>query len=75
MFDDLHRQHGVEGPPLFSELFDGRRAVGETGARFLGVASRDLDIAGRWIDADDVGAEPSERLAEKTGAAANVENG
>ena len=73
MLDHLHRQHDVE-PRAFGRKRLGRGAAivdGEAGPR--GMRLRDLDIARRGVDRRHGGAKTRQRLGEKPGAAADVE--
>ena len=74
MLDDLHRQHDVERRAFVGQLFDRARAIGEAGARLVGVAPRRLDIARRRVEAGDVGAQSGERLGEQAAPATDVED-
>ena len=73
MLDHLHRAHDVEPLRLLRQLLDRAHAIGELGARLLGVTAGGLDRGGRRIDADDIGAQPRQRLGEQSGPAADVE--
>ncbi len=73
MLDHLHRADDIEATLLRGQVLDRRRAIGEPGASFLGMTAGGLDRDGRRIDADDIGAEPRQRLGEQPGPAADVE--
>ena len=73
MLDHLHRADDIEKPRLLRQLLDRGRAIGELGASLLGMIAGGLDRGGRRIDADDVGAQPRQRLGEQPGPAADVQ--
>ena len=73
MLDHLHGAHDIEKPRLLRQLLDRGGAIGELGARLLGMTAGGLDRGGRRIDADDIGAKPRQRLGEQSSPAADVE--
>ena len=73
VLDHFHRAHDIEKPRLLRQLLDRAHAIGELGAGLLGMIAGGVDRGGRRIDADDIGAEPRQRLGEQSGPAADVE--
>ena len=73
MLDHLHRQHDVEAL-AHVHLFHRGAAIVDRQMSLVGMQLGGRDVAGGGIDADHLGAEPGERLAQQPGAAADVED-
>src|SRR6202012_5485089 len=75
MFDDFHRQDGVEARPFSGKRLDRRDAVIRAGPCLLRMLTCDRDIAWGGIDAGDIRAHPRQRFAQQPRPAADIENG
>jgi hypothetical protein len=74
VLDHLHCQHQVELLALLRELLGGRAAVIDRKPALLGVHPCRLDVGFRWIDPGHARAEPGQRLAQDSAAAAYIED-
>ena len=74
VLDHLHVENHIEGLAGVGEVFGRRRAIIDRHARFGGVELRHLDVRGRSVGTDDLGAEPRHRFAQQPAAAADVED-
>ena len=74
VLDDLQRQHHVEALSGLDQLGDGGDAVVDLQPHLLGMDFRDRDVCRRGVDPGDLRAQPRERLAHQSAAAADVED-
>ena len=74
VLDHLHGEHDVEALAGIRERLGGGRAVVDAEPGLAGMQPRRRDIGLRRVRADDGGAEPCQRLAQNTAAAADIEH-
>ena len=74
MLDHFHRQHHVEALACVGQVLRGDGAIVDRAGRPARHARADLDIGLGRVGADDLRAEPRQRLGQDAAAAADIED-